>query len=316
MRSPDGESLPELGPLTPKIRPPNREVLVVGRGRPARRPAAQTVVCRRAAPRNRSIPSHDLSPAEGRIRRAHVCRFPSGKSAPGRHRGRASAEKSPNIRRQARPEAPPGSTSASSVKATQGIASPSFRASPCRASVPARGDEGSAPAGGRDQSAVVVLKVVPEGVLEVVVLQDALVTHPGDRQRQALRLQVGTHRRLALTDVLAYQGLSSSRPRDALERMTRQAEGVGPLRLTAHDLEQVSRRETCKYVRAGSGLLRARGRASRQVLPGGAAGTRGAVRTVVQEVARRQEALVCGYQGVGIAAIARGACPHAGGRLS
>jgi excisionase family DNA binding protein len=39
--------------------------------------------------------------------------------------------------------------------------------------------------------------------------------------------KVGTHRRLALRDVLAYQALSSSRRRGALDEMTRQAEELG-----------------------------------------------------------------------------------------
>lgn len=55
--------------------------------------------------------------------------------------------------------------------------------------------------------------------------------------------------------------------REALDKMTRQAEGLG-LRLTAHDLPQVSRGETCKCVRVGSAVLRTRGRASRQRVRG------------------------------------------------
>ncbi len=39
--------------------------------------------------------------------------------------------------------------------------------------------------------------------------------------------KVGTHRRLALGDVVAYRELSSGRRRDALDRMTRQAEELG-----------------------------------------------------------------------------------------
>lgn len=38
---------------------------------------------------------------------------------------------------------------------------------------------------------------------------------------------VGTHRRLALGDVLAYRELSTKRRRDALDEMTRQAEELG-----------------------------------------------------------------------------------------
>lgn len=38
---------------------------------------------------------------------------------------------------------------------------------------------------------------------------------------------VGTHRRLSLGDVLAYREASSTRRRDALDRMTRQAEDLG-----------------------------------------------------------------------------------------
>lgn len=38
---------------------------------------------------------------------------------------------------------------------------------------------------------------------------------------------VGTHRRLALGDVLAYRDASASRRHDALDRMTRQAEDLG-----------------------------------------------------------------------------------------
>lgn len=38
---------------------------------------------------------------------------------------------------------------------------------------------------------------------------------------------VGTHRRLALGDVLAHREASAARRRDALDRMTRQAEGLG-----------------------------------------------------------------------------------------
>lgn len=38
---------------------------------------------------------------------------------------------------------------------------------------------------------------------------------------------VGTHRRLALGDVLAYRDASVSRRRDALDRLTRQAEDLG-----------------------------------------------------------------------------------------
>ena len=37
----------------------------------------------------------------------------------------------------------------------------------------------------------------------------------------------GTHRRLALGDVLAYRAASASRRRDALDRMSDQAEDLG-----------------------------------------------------------------------------------------
>lgn len=39
--------------------------------------------------------------------------------------------------------------------------------------------------------------------------------------------KVGTHRRLALSDVVAYRELSKSRRREALDEMTRQAEDLG-----------------------------------------------------------------------------------------
>jgi excisionase family DNA binding protein len=39
--------------------------------------------------------------------------------------------------------------------------------------------------------------------------------------------KVGTHRRLALTDLIAYRDASATRRRDALNEMTRQAEDLG-----------------------------------------------------------------------------------------
>ncbi|CAN5817583.1 hypothetical protein BH23ACT2_BH23ACT2_04180 [soil metagenome] len=39
--------------------------------------------------------------------------------------------------------------------------------------------------------------------------------------------KVGTHRRLALRDVVAHQAQSRSRRKDAIDKMTRQAECLG-----------------------------------------------------------------------------------------